>query len=224
MTHALSLDFWGTLAVSNPAYTAARTAYLADLAGLPETEAGERYQAVKRLLDHDAECTGAAVTPAAACERLLAALRPPRPTAAGELLRHLEALARRFPPILTAETAAALRRAADAGLVLCLASNTNFLGGELMTELFAGLPLHARVYSDRIGVSKPHPDLFRAVLAEVRRHKPETLPEQVTHVGDHPVCDRAGAERAGFRAVLVRSPASAVAAIERLITRRGDAQ
>lgn len=224
MTHALSLDFWGTLAMFNPAYTAARTSLLAELSGLPEAEAAARYKAVKRQLDADAERFGTAVTPTVACERLLAVLHPVRPTASDELRQNLEALARRSQPILTADTASALHRAADAGLVLCLASNTNFLAGALMTELFAGLPLHARVYSDEVGVSKPHPNLFRAVLEDIRRHRPDTTPEQVTHVGDHPVCDQSGAERAGFQAVLVRSPAETVGAIDRLIARRGDAR
>jgi len=101
--------------------------------------------------------------------------------------------------------------------VLCLASNTNFLGGALVTELFPDLPFHGRVYSDEIGASKPHPGFFGEVVREVRRHAPGLDPSEITHVGDHPACDRGGAERAGLAAVLVRSPADTDAAVRNLV-------
>ena len=221
MTQALSLDFWGTLAVFNPAYSAARTAFLASIGRMPEAEALERYTSVKRRLDLNAELSGAAVTPPMAYEQLLARLNPSHQSAA-ELRERLEALVRAFPPILTPRTAETLRHAADAGLVLCLSSNTNFIAGSLLTELFADLPFHGRVYSDEVGVSKPHPDFFQAAMREIRKHHPSVVPGEVTHIGDNPVCDRDGAERAGMKAVLVRTPADTVDAIEKVIaSRRG---
>lgn len=221
MTRALSLDFWGTLAVPNPAYSAARTAYLSRLANLSTAEANHRYRAVKRRLDGEAERHGTAVTPTAACARLAEALGVP--LAAGELRGQLESLTRASPPVVTPRTLDELRQAADAGLVLCLASNTNFLGGALMTELFPDLPLHGRVYSDQVGTSKPHADFFGAVLGVIRRHALGLEPAEVTHVGDHPVCDRDGAERTGFAAVLVRSPADTDDALREIVAslRRG---
>ena len=217
MTHALSLDFWGTLAVLNPAYSAARTTYLARIANLSQAEANHRYRAVKRRLDGDAERYGTAVTPTAACARLVQSLGLGHAVPAEEVRGRLEALARESPPVVTPRTLDGLRKAANAGLVLCLASNTNFLGGALMTELFPDLPLHGRVYSDELGVSKPHPDFFAAVLGELRRHAPGLEPADITHVGDHPVCDRVGAERAGFASVLVRSPTETDVALGELV-------
>jgi|GEM_PF-2561348 len=220
MPQAISLDFWGTLAVFNPAYSAARTAYLAGLAGISEAEASARYRSVKRRLDGRAEQFGAAVTPALAVRRLLEKLPPARAIVATEVQLGIEALVRDFPPILTVRTREALRHAADAGIVLCLSSNTNFIGGELLSGLFADLPFHCRVYSDEVGVSKPHPKFFRAVLRAVLRHRPRIRPEEITHIGDHPICDFAGAERAGMMVVLVRSPADTVATIERILDSR----
>jgi FMN phosphatase YigB (HAD superfamily) len=218
MTQALSLDFWGTLAVFNPRYTAARTAYLAGLAGISEPVALARYQSVKRRLDNDAELFGAAVLPSVAYRLLLEDLRLSHSVTATELQRRIEAFVYPFPPLMTARTEAVLRLAADAGLVLCLSSNTNFISGALLTGLFADLPFHCRVYSDEVGVSKPHPDFFRAAFHAIRRHRPRIRPGEITHIGDHPVCDLVGAEQAGMTAVLVRSPDDTVASIETILT------
>ena len=57
-----------------------------------------------------------------------------------------------------------------------------------------------------LGVSKPHPDFFLAALHAIRRHRPRIRLGEITHIGDHPVCDLVGAVHAGMTAVLVRSP------------------
>ena len=56
----------------------------------------------------------------------------------------------------------------------------------------------ARRYSADEGVAKPHPAIFRAVLADLN------LPaEQVVYVGDRLVADVAGAQGVGMKAVLI---------------------
>ena len=74
------------------------------------------------------------------------------------------------------------------------------------------------MYSDEVGVSKPHPDFFLAALHAIRRHRPRINLGEITHIGDHPVCDLVGAEHAGMTAVLVRSSDDTVAAIETILT------
>lgn len=214
---ALSLDFWGTLAVFNPNYSAARASYLADVCQLPEAEVVAHYQSVKRDYDACAERSGFAVTPEAAFVRLRECLSPHCRVPASELQTHIEALVRRFPPVVAPRTTAALRAAAGAGLTICLASNTNFIGGRLLTELFADWPLSSRIYSDELGVSKPEGDFFAAVAVAIGRHVPAVHRGQIAHIGDHPVCDRDGAEAAGMTAVLVRSPADTAAFLEQLV-------
>lgn len=53
-----------------------------------------------------------------------------------------------------------------------------------------------------MGYEKPHPQVFRNVLAFIRGAKP------VWMVGDNPVADVAGAEAVGIPAILVRRPGS----------------
>lgn len=77
--------------------------------------------------------------------------------------------------------------------------------------------LAAIVVSQRVGVIKPHPAIFRAAeeaLAAARGDRSAGVPgasdgpiepASILHVGDDPVADVAGARAAGWRAALVRS-------------------
>lgn len=58
--------------------------------------------------------------------------------------------------------------------------------------------LDAQGYSAEIGVTKPHPEAFRAVLAELG-----VSPAEAAYVGDRPYEDIAGAASLGLRTVLL---------------------
>lgn len=58
--------------------------------------------------------------------------------------------------------------------------------------------LAVQVYSSEIGVAKPHPDIFRAALAEAG-----VAPEQAVYVGDRLQADVAGAQGVGMKGVLI---------------------
>lgn len=59
-------------------------------------------------------------------------------------------------------------------------------------------PPHAIFISDRIGISKPNPKLFKRACEAL-----EVPPGQAIYVGDHPIKDIDGANRAGLVTVLV---------------------
>jgi HAD superfamily hydrolase (TIGR01662 family) len=60
--------------------------------------------------------------------------------------------------------------------------------------------IDARVYTSDLPHTKPHPEAFRAVLAEL-----DASPERSVFVGDRPVDDISGAKAVGMRAVLVEN-------------------
>jgi putative hydrolase of the HAD superfamily len=60
--------------------------------------------------------------------------------------------------------------------------------------------IDARVYTSDLQHTKPHPEAFRAVLAELG-----ASPERSVFVGDRPVDDISGAKGIGMRAVLVEN-------------------
>lgn len=60
--------------------------------------------------------------------------------------------------------------------------------------------IDARVYTSDLEHTKPHPEAFRAVLAELG-----AAPDRSVFVGDRPVDDISGAKGVGMRAVLVEN-------------------
>lgn len=61
--------------------------------------------------------------------------------------------------------------------------------------------IDAQVYSCELGVTKPHPEAFRAVLEELR-----VSPAEAVHVGDRLHEDIAGAAAVGLRTVYLEHP------------------
>lgn len=216
MQQVISLDFWGTIARFNPAYAAARTAYLAELFGCAEAEASAHYRQIKHQLDAQAERHGEALTPLRAVGRLIAGRRLAGGATAEAVLAALEALARAHPPLVHPELPGLIGALRARGVVVGLASNTNFLSGALIAER-CPLPLDFAVYSDGLGASKPHPAVFAAVLAEAQARRPGLAPHQITHIGDNPVCDVEGAQRAGMVGLLTASPEQTVALLRAML-------
>jgi putative hydrolase of the HAD superfamily len=64
-------------------------------------------------------------------------------------------------------------------------------------------PPHAIFISDRIGISKPNPKLFKRACEAL-----EVPPAQAIYVGDHPIKDIDGANKAGLVTVLVNRRAA----------------
>ena len=220
MSNILSLDFWGTIAVFNPQYAAARTRLFADRFQLPDDEAHARYQYIKRHCDHQAETFGSGVTPLVAVKRMLEGMNIKPSVDAVSILEDIEELVRRFPPLLDRRVAPRLTELRGSGeWKIGVASNTNFIRGSLVAEIFPNLHWDFAVYSDEVGVSKPDPDFFRTVMLQARiAAKDRSIaPRDMIHIGDNSACDVRGPERVGMRAALTKSPDETVAMLERLI-------
>lgn len=92
----------------------------------------------------------------------------------------------------------------DGGYKLGLLSNT-FWAADLHDRhlgeygLLDYLPV--RVYTSETAHIKPHPSLFRLVLGKL-----DAAPGESVYVGDRPDVDVAGAQGAGMRGILIRSP------------------
>lgn len=219
MNKIISLDFWGTIAVFNPAYAAARTRYLADLFGLPEDEAHARYQFVKRSCDHNAEHSGAAVTPLLAIKTLLGDTILSGERNAVTVLADFEQLVRDNPPLLHPEIPDLLAEMRDEGFIVGVASNTNFIAGALVQSIFK-LPWAFTVYSDELGVSKPDSAFFETVIKRASECAGLDYPSahiDMLHIGDNSVCDVDGAIQAGIKGRLVKSPDETVGLLRAMV-------
>jgi len=216
MIKAISFDFWGTLAVHNPEYSIARTAYLADLFGLTSEEADARYKSVKRAYDYQATNFGTATTPIVAVKRLIEGMRLTRPTNAVEIMRDLAALARRHLPILGKDINAALNVAAN-HFTLCITSNTNFIGGDTLRRVLVGIPITHYGFSDEVGLSKPDSDFFRTTMCGAQRVLPALRAHEMVHIGDHEICDIKGAKKVGMEAIFVTDPDHTASTVRNLV-------
>ncbi len=221
MSKVLSLDFWGTIAVFNPKYSAARTALFARVLKLPEDEAHARYQYVKRKCDHQAEHFGTGVTPLVAIQRVLEGAKVSPDNHPVAILEMLEDLVRKHPPLLHPGIAGCLMELQTyLGWTVGVASNTNFIRGGLVEEIFhKDLRWDFTVYSDEIGVSKPDPAFFHSVVRGARQAKQTRgiFASDVLHIGDNSTCDVRGAQRIGMQAELTKSPEQTVAILDRII-------
>ncbi len=96
-----------------------------------------------------------------------------------------------------------LARLASEGVRTALICDTGFTPGRIIRVLLerVGLLEHLEVciFSDEIGVPKPHRRMFEAALEPL-----ESRPEEAVHVGDLRRTDIAGAREAGMRAVRLR--------------------
>lgn len=108
------------------------------------------------------------------------------------------AIAASFPPQLFPEIRGALERARRAGAVVGVLSNYSFLLEETLRELDVDDLFDFKVVSGLEGVAKPDPQIFA-----IARRRSGVGDDPIAHIGDSHPEDYIGAERAGFRAVLL---------------------
>lgn len=203
LPRAVSLDIWGTLLGSDPEFKPARNAVLRD-AVAPDVPT-DTFDAAMRQADRDVDehCVhhGVDIGFGGRIEATLQTLERPVDGVAPllpELYAVQESLALAHPPrplhVDLPEAVSAL------STPVVLTSNTGMLPGGLMRKLLAlaGFGAVCGVFSNELGVSKPHPRIFTAACDLL-----DTPAADVLHVGDNPVADVAGAEAAGLQAVLV---------------------
>ena len=97
---------------------------------------------------------------------------------------------------------ATLERLERAGIRRALICDTGFSPGRVVRQLLARLelldPLEVHVFSDEMGVSKPHPRMFERALTALA-----TDPADAVHVGDLRRTDVAGARAFGMHSVRI---------------------
>ena len=200
--HAVTFDCWATLLFQTGAGLGrdARAQKLAELVGVQATEATEAVNEAWRrhqLCWHRRQVFGASDIVA----RALATLGVE--ASAGRVMEIVKAL----EPIALAQDVRMVPGAREALLVLARAGvrralicDTGFSSGQVVRRLLErhGLLelLETTVFSDEVGVPKPHPRAFLAALGELGVQANEAV-----HVGDLKRSDVAGARGVGMGSV-----------------------
>lgn len=182
-TFAISLDFWGTIAMYNPVYRRELVQHFARILDVSELEAETRYKTVKDLCDLEAH-DGSAVTPLIAVKRVIAE----DSVCPEQTVYDLEMLVRKNPPILDPEFPKLLDRLLDRGHIVGVSSNTNYISGSLVQSIF-NLPWSFEAYSEELGVSKPHAKFFESVLHKIGECPGWFSKSRYFHFGDNAAYD-----------------------------------
>jgi len=105
-----------------------------------------------------------------------------------------------FPPALSPGVREAVTALHDAGLTLCVISNSGRTPGLILRKLLKRYDLLGRftvvTFSDELGYRKPHPEIFQHTLERAGREL-----HRAVHIGDDAEADVGGAKGIGMRAV-----------------------
>ena len=131
---------------------------------------------------------------------IITGLKQKRPEKWGALVKATSRMEVDIPPNLIdgcAETLAALSQTYQ----LAIVSDAIVTPGTWLRELLVNHGIReyfsAFAFSDEVGHSKPHPDMFTTVLDSMR-----LAPEEVVHIGDRDHNDIKGAQSMGMKAIL----------------------
>jgi len=199
MIKAISCDFWGTLAVSNPAFKAARAAFLSDY-----TDADVEH-VIKHVDDWcsviEENYTLVIFTPEHRFFLFFQMLGiDPVKTDYYDLKEKIESLFIKHPPIFDEKVSELLKEAYAKQIKIVITTNTGFMSGELLRKIIREkIAAFDVIASNDIGAAKPNPLIFSAAMqaiGNIRR-------EDVLHIGDNHLTDIKGAADFGMKSLHV---------------------
>lgn len=209
----ISFDIWMTLMRTHPDYKPARVTAIREQLGLAEylqEEVSAAVHEADREIDKRSDKTGVQYGPA---ERLreIADMLGISVSAdwIAEAIQSLRAPLSQYPPLfLEADLLDSLALIRSTGRKIILTSNTGFIDGAAMRAVLTAngiLPLvDGGVFSNEIGVAKPHVRMFE----KVSRLSGAPF-GSIMHVGDNLAADYEGARSAGVAGCLLSSDAPA---------------
>lgn len=196
----VSFDVWNTLVVANPTYAAKRAEAIQTFCPqYSKEEIKAVYTMTKKFIDDMAEKYGRGPSTEEAYQRLCMNLGIPfsQVASVAEDIRYVcAALFTEHPPEVHPSAHALVEQLNKLGIEISIASNSNFIPGQLMSKYLnnqLGGVCKYGVYSDAIGSSKPSPLFFETVVLMSKFG-----PEEILHVGDNHICDVIGALQQGM--------------------------
>lgn len=167
---------------------------LAEVFWVSPKEAATVYTSVKKILDLSAEVSGESTSRISNIEKLTRAMAVLRGNTRNnfdldtlQIGNRLDELFAEYPPFIDPDIIEACMRARSLGILVSIASNTNFIQGKIIQRCLPDI-FHFSLYSDEIEVSKPHPWFFDQVKRGARLNGVK-FPSEIVHIGDHPICD-----------------------------------
>ena len=190
MIKHISLDYWNTIAHPNNSYSLLRTDFISNLFQCSVSKAQFGYTAVKSHFDKMAEEHGLSFHRNECISSLFSQFgHNDKKRLNNWFGSQLDKLFEEYPPIISEELISALIRAAMSGFTISVGSNTNFILGSLLRKTIHKIPFTYFVFSDEIGVSKPHAMFFEKIFENANDLTLVESPNEIIHIGDNLICD-----------------------------------
>lgn len=213
----VSLDVWNTLIRANPEFSRERNMYLAAELSLPIDKVNSVYRKVKDTADNMAEEKGECISNMAIYKRFLLLLGRQHYSWL-KLRRGLERIFASYPPYVLPETVTALQWLQEQGMALSIASNTNFIRGEVLHNNILntwGIDWKFQIFSDQLLQAKPHPRFWNIVVKRAKTYV-DAMPWEILHIGDNKICDGA-CSTANIQFQYIKGPAELAHVLERVL-------
>lgn len=210
----ISLDVWNTLIWSNPEYSKKRNEYLSEELSLPISMIETIYHKVKNASDKMAEQKSKCLPNMDIYKNFLSLLG--RQDYNWLKLRHgMEKLFAEYPPQVLPETIKCLNWLQEQHVELSIASNTNFIRGEILHKVMLskwGIDWKFQVFSDQLKKPKPHPQFWKIVISRAQKYV-GAIPGDILHIGDNKICD-GSCLQSNIQFRHINGPATLVEALE----------
>ena len=200
----ISFDVWSTLVKANSAYKTRRSELIARLAGITDVAAAHSaMNEADDFLDDFTLQTGQQFGYSERLERTLMLLGAPTPSPdqLSRLAEEMTVSFLQYPPTLTeTNTPSMLEKLRKMQLLIAVNSNTGFVSGKLMRQMFSVVGLDTYVdfwlFSDEIGFAKPSLQVYTHL-----QRVADVSAGEILHVGDNLEADYKGARAAGLNAL-----------------------
>lgn len=208
-----SFDLWLTLIQPNPYYKQKRNRLVIAYFNIDTTPelVDNIYSKYDKLFNTINEITGGNLDAYEMwlifLDELGVDIRTVTPTVIDDFKRQTEQLFFENPPtLLDKNTISVFKTLKNKGNTLSLLCNTAFTESGILRKLLLQLGvsnyLDFLLFSDEMGHSKPHRNVFEHLFREANALKP-LLHTEILHVGDNPIADVKGANAFGIQSLLL---------------------
>ena len=203
MIKAISCDFWGTLARSNPMFKIERKKSLSYYTDDNVDESVKKVDSYCSIIEEN--YTLVVFKPEHIFFLLFQILGiDPAKINYYHLKEKIEFVFIEYPPIFDENVFGLLKEAQSNGISVIITTNTGFMSGDVLRKIvFDKSVVFDLVSSNEVGANKPNHIIFTAAMQKLQRVIGDVSCGEVIHIGDNLITDKGGATRFGMRAMHV---------------------
>lgn len=185
----ISFDVWNTLISSNPEYAKHRNRYIANKLNLKVGTIRNQYKNIKQYADNMVQIQHHCLLNEELYRLLLKSSNRESYNWL-ELRTGVEELFIKYPPQISSNIIKYLQLLNQQGIKLSIASNTNFIRGEVLRKAIlntCGIHWSFQLFSDELFAPKPDQFIWRVLLDKA--NKIGLTSDDIIHIGDNKLCD-----------------------------------